>query len=127
VDKNGTPVKVKITAGNINDSTEFENLVSGIKTKKLIADKGFDTNAIIKYAKANNIEPVIPPKSNRKEQREYDKELYKKRHIVENVFLWLKRWRGIAIRYAKNTASFLAAVQIRCISLFLNKTRADTI
>ena len=61
------------------------------------------------------MEVVIPPKKNRKEQREYDKELYKIRHLVENAFLHLKRWRGIAARYAKNTASFLAAVEIRCI------------
>lgn len=61
---------------------------------------------------------VIPPKRNRKEQRKYDESLYKLRHLVENAFLHLKRWRGIATRYAKNTASFLAAVQIRCIALW---------
>ncbi|HLB32876.1 MAG TPA: IS5/IS1182 family transposase, partial [Chthoniobacterales bacterium] len=37
---------------------------------------------------------------------------------VENAFLHLKRWRGIATRYAKNIESFLAAVQIRCIALW---------
>lgn len=61
---------------------------------------------------------VIPPRRNRKVVREYDKALYKVRHLVENAFLHLKRWRGIATRYAKNTASFLAAVQIRCIALW---------
>jgi len=62
---------------------------------------------------------VIPPKRNRIEQREYDEYLYKLRHLVENAFLMLKRWRGIATRYAKNTTSFIAAVQIRCIALWL--------
>lgn len=38
--------------------------------------------------------------------------------MVENTFLRIKSWRGIATRYAKNTASFLAAVQIRCIALW---------
>jgi transposase len=61
---------------------------------------------------------VIPLKKNRKEQRKYDQHLYKLRHLVENAFLMLKRWRGIATRYAKNTASFLAAVQIRCIAIW---------
>ena len=37
--------------------------------------------------------------------------LYKARHLVENAFLHLKQWRGIATRYAKNTSSFVAAVQ----------------
>ncbi len=60
---------------------------------------------------------MIPPKRNRKVQREYDKDLYKPRHLVENAFLYLNRWRGIAARYAKNTSSFLAAIHIRCIAL----------
>jgi transposase len=61
---------------------------------------------------------VIPPKKNRKVLRPYDKHLYRHRHLVENAFMHLKRWRGIAIRYAKNLASFRAAVQIRCIALW---------
>ncbi|MDR2529408.1 MAG: IS5/IS1182 family transposase, partial [Synergistaceae bacterium] len=61
---------------------------------------------------------VIPPKKNRKEPRLYDEYLYKLRHLVENAFLHLKRWRGITTRYAKNTSSFLAAVHIRCIALW---------
>ncbi len=63
---------------------------------------------------------VIPPRKNRKEMREYDEELYKLRHLVENAFLHLKRWRGVATRYAKNADSFLAAVHIRCIALWAN-------
>ncbi len=61
---------------------------------------------------------VMPPKQNRKEKRHDDEYLYKLRHLVENAFLHLKRWRGIATRYCKNTSSFFAAVQIRCIALW---------
>ena len=49
----------------------------------------------------------------------HDKHLYKLRHLVENAFLHLKRWRGIATRYAKNLKSFVAAVQIRCLMMWL--------
>ncbi len=52
----------------------------------------------------------IPPRKNRKEPRDYDKHLHRQRHQVENAFLHLKGWRGIATRYAKNLASFLAKV-----------------
>ena len=86
----------------------------------LLADRGYDSNAILDQARTQGINPVIPPKRNRTIQREYDKELYKLRHLVENAFLHLKRWRGIATRYAKNSASFLAAAQIRCLVLWLN-------
>ena len=84
----------------------------------LIADRGYDSNAIVNKAESQGMEVVIPPKKNRKNKRKYDEDLYKIRHLVENAFLHLKRWRGIATRYAKNTASFIAAVQIRCIALW---------
>jgi len=84
----------------------------------LLADRAYDTNAIVAQAIAQGMDVVIPPKKNRVEQRQYDEVLYKLRHLVENAFLHLKRWRGIATRYAKNSASFLAAAQIRCIDLW---------
>jgi transposase len=84
----------------------------------LLADKGYDSDALVAKAEINGMKAVIPPRRNRKQPREYDKELYRLRHLVENAFLHLKRWRGIATRYAKNTASFLAAVQIRCVALW---------
>ena len=81
--------------------------------------RGYDTDAIILKAADKGMTPVIPPRKNRKELRKYDEYLYKLRHLVENAFLLLKRWRGIATRYAKNVASFVAAVQIRCIAICL--------
>lgn len=76
---------------------------------------------IIFIAQTNEekMQVVIPPKKNRKEQRSYDHYLYKIRHLVENAFLHLKAWRGVATRYAKRTYSFLAIVQIRCLFLWL--------
>jgi len=82
----------------------------------LLADRDYDSGKIVEKAEKAGMKVVIPPRKNRKIQREYDKELYKLRHWVENVFLIVKCWRGIATRYVKNTTSFLAAVQIRCIA-----------
>ncbi len=93
-------------------------MIEGIDAGALLADRGYDVNAIVEQAVKQGMEIIIPPKKNRKQQREYDAYLYKLRHLVENAFLHLKRWRGIATRYAKNTKSFLAAVQIRCIYLW---------
>ncbi len=94
-------------------------MIEGIDAQYLLADKGCDSNAIIAQAREQRLEPVIPPRKHRKESRDYDEHLYRLRHLVENAFLHLKRWRGIATRYAKNTASFLAAVHIRCIAIWL--------
>ena len=111
-------VRILITEGAKADCKEAVHLIEGISAGALLADRAYDTDEIIAYALAAGIEVVIPPKRHRKEQRQYDRYLYRLRHLVENAFLILKRWRGIATRYAKNTASFLAAVQIRCIAIW---------
>ena len=88
-------------------------LIEGIEAECLLADKAYDTNEIIATARASGMNPVIPPKSNRREKRDYDQALYKLRHLVENGFLDFKQWRGVATRYAKRAASYLAICQLR--------------
>ena len=95
-------------------------MIDGIDAEYLLADRGYDSDEIIAKAISQSTQAVIPPRKNRKQQREYDEHLYRLRHLVENAFLALKRWRGIATRYAKNTSSFVAAVQIRCIAIWAN-------
>ena len=107
-----------ITSGTVADCQFGEKLIEGINADYLLADRGYDSDAIIEAARWNGMEAVIPPRRNRKEQRYYDREIYKLRCLIENAFLALKKWRGIATRYAKNTSSFLAAVQIRCIAIW---------
>ena len=118
VDSHGMPVRITITEGTTADCTQAIALIDGISAENLLADRAYDTDAIVTHLAERGINSVIPPKKNRKVQRDYDKYLYKIRHLVENAFLYLKQWRGIATRYAKNSASFLAAVQIRCIFLW---------
>ena len=112
------PVRMLITEGTTADCTQAGQLIRSIDTDYLLADKAYDTDAIISECHERKIEPVIPSKSNRKQPREHDKYLYRYRHLIENAFLWLKRWRGIATRYAKNAVSFLAAVHIRCLAIW---------
>ena len=118
VDANGMPVRVIVTEGTRADCKEAIHLIEGISGETLLADRGYDTDDIVAYAISQGMEVVIPSRKNRKEQREYDKYLYKIRHLVENCFLHLKRWRGIATRYAKTTDAFIAAIQVRCIALW---------
>ena len=93
-------------------------MIEDVSADYLLADKGYDSDAIIAAAKALGMEAVIPPRKNRKQQRYFDREIYKLRHLVENAFLALKKWRGVATRYAKNTSSFLSVVHIRCIAIW---------
>ena len=119
VEARGLPVRVLVTSGTEADCSHALALIKGFAAQYLLADRGYDTNKIIKEATRAGIQIVIPPKKNRKKQREYDKEVYRVRHLVENTFLHLKGWREIATRYAKNVLSFVSAVHIRCISLWL--------
>ena len=107
-----------VTAGPVADCLYGEKLIEGVEAGALLADRGYDTNSVLQAAMCAGMRVVIPPTKNRKEQRAYDTVLYRLRHRVENAFLVLKRWRGIATRYAKNTASFRAAVHIRCIAIW---------
>jgi transposase len=63
---------------------------------------------------------VIPPKSNRRLKREFDKDLYKARHLIENVFAKLKQFRAIATRYDKTARNFLAATHLAAAVIWLN-------
>ena len=113
------PVSFTVTSGTVSDCKEAGKLIEGISGNYLLADRGYDTNKVIEEANNLQFEVVIPPKRTRKKPRPYDKRIYEKRHKIENTFLKLKRWRGIATRYAKQTASYVAAVQICCMVTWL--------
>ena len=108
-----------VTGGTTADCTQAEALIEGLLADCLMADKAYDTNSLLQWCEDRGTQPVIPPKPNRKEQRDYDAELYKLRHLVENAILKLKQWRAVATRYAKTTASFLAECQIAATMLWL--------
>ena len=63
---------------------------------------------------------VIPPKSNRHPKRDYDEDLYKDRHLIENFFAKLKQYRAIATRYDKRASTFLSAVYMAASIIWLN-------
>ena len=70
------PVRLAVTAGTVADCSQALPLIEGIKAEHLLADKAYDTNEIVAGASARGMNPVIPPKSNRKEKRDYDRALY---------------------------------------------------
>ncbi len=112
------PVRLAVTEGKSAGCSQASTLIEGIEAECLLADKAYDTNEIIAAATELGMEPVIPPKSNRKEKRDYDRALYRLRHLVENGFLDFKQWRGVATRYARRTASYLAACQLRAVMIW---------
>jgi transposase len=61
----------------------------------------------------------MPPRSNRKAQRAFDKALYKARHLIENFFENLKHYRAIATRYDKRATAFLGAIHLAASLIWL--------
>lgn len=112
------PVRMILTDGTTADCTQAPDLIADLVAQYLLADRGYDSDALIAQAEKQGMEAVIPPRRNRKEPRDYDRALYKLRHLVENAFRTFKQWRGVATRYAKNEASFLAACQIRAMVMW---------
>ena len=87
---------------------ECVSMIPGIK--ELLADKGYDTNALRAYLKEQGIKVVIPGKSNRKKKIRHDKEAYKGRNVVERCFCRLKDFRRIATRYDKLAQNYFSAL-----------------
>jgi transposase len=96
-----------LTAGQCHDSPLAEALIEGYSIQSLIADKGYDSAPLIEVVEATGAEAVIPPRSNRTEQRDYDKHLYKERHLVECFINKIKHYRRVFTRFEKLSKSYL--------------------
>jgi transposase len=95
------------------------DLLAGYTPEAVLADKGYDSDAVVKAVEDMGAVAVIPPKSNRKIQREYDKFLYKERNLVERLFNKLKNFRRVATRYDKLDITFLGFIYLAAITLWL--------
>ncbi len=112
-------MRFTLTGGQASDYTQALALLDGVKAKAVLADRGYDADYIVTAAEVMGAQAVIPPKSNRKIQREYDTELYKERNLVERLFNKLKHFRRVATRYDKTAAAFLAFIHVAAIYLWL--------
>ena len=109
-DAQGRPVRFSLTGGQRADVSQAIPLLTGIETGAVIADKGYENNRLPAFIRDQGAEAVIPPKSNRREPWEYDRELYRQRNLIERSFNKLKHWRRIATRYDRRSSYFLSAL-----------------
>ncbi len=121
MDALGNPTAFHLTGGQASDLAGADVLVPQIVAPLLIADKGYDAEArVLAPLREAGKAAVIPPRRNRKVQREYDRDLYRARHLVENFFCKLKQFRAIATRYDKTRRNFLAAIYLAATTILLN-------
>ena len=121
VDALGNPLAFLLTAGQAHDLAGADALLPHMAAGRLIADKAFDADArVLEPLAQAGKSAVIPPRPNRLTPREFDRHLYKERHLIENFFCKLKQFRAIATRYDKTARNFLAAIHLAAAIIWLN-------
>ena len=98
--------------GQRHDSIGVEPLITGLDFDALIADKAFDNNALRAKLNERGAVAVIPSKADRKTPIPHDTDMYKWRHLVENLFQKIKEFRRIATRYDKTDTSYAATLYL---------------
>jgi len=119
-DAHGNPIRFEVTGGQVHDSKAAPSLIEQLNAENLLADKGYDSEAIRQNARDKNIKPMIPRRKNSKKlNEELDGNMYKARHQVENVFARLKHFRSIATRFEKLARNYQAIVSLACAFVWL--------
>lgn len=115
VDRRGRLVALSLVPGNADEGRQLAGLLDGVDVtsiEELLADKAFDRDSIRDMLAGIRVKDTIPWKSNRKNPRPYDKRKYKGRHLVENLFVDVKEFRGLATRYCKYAHTFCAGLHL---------------
>jgi transposase len=115
----GLPVKLVLTPGQAADVTQAETLIAGVPFEVAIADKGYDSQRLVRTIRARGAEAVIPARSNSRTPRVIDNDRYKDRNLAERFWARVKVYRRVATRYEKTARNFLAMVHMASIMILL--------
>jgi transposase len=108
-----------LTAGQDSDIIQAPALIEGLDPDMVIADKAYDANDFIQMIQGMGAMVVIPVRSNRNQQREYDHHWYKDPNLVERFFNKIKQFRRIATRYEKLDRNFMSMLNLVCTIIWL--------
>jgi len=107
----GNSLNFTLTGGQTADVNQAYTLIEGVRAKYELMDKAYDADKLIEQLKQQGIIPVIPPKSNRKGIREYDKHICKERNLIECFIGKLKQFRRIFSRFEKWAKNYMYFVR----------------
>jgi len=108
----GNLVRFELLPGQRFDSVGVPPLIDGLSFEALIADKAFDSDAVLADLDDRGAKVVISQHPRRSQPRRIDKEMYKWRHLIENFFCKLKEFKRIALRADKTDQSFSAMIHL---------------
>jgi transposase len=127
VDGQGLPLRIVVTAGQAHDRVPLPDLIAGLAVgRDLIADRGYDAQAVIDLVAAHGGRAHIPTQRDRRVQRSVDPALYRQRNLIERFFNKLKHFRRIATRFDKLARNFLAAVLLASTRLWTRVYESTT-
>jgi transposase len=115
----GLPARLILTPGQAADSPQAEALIDGLPTAVVVADKGYDSRAVVEAIESRGAEAVIPSLRNRKIQRAYDRDRYRDRNLVERFWHKAKQYRRVATRYEKTAKNYLGFAHVASIMILL--------
>jgi transposase len=115
----GNAIRFILTGGERNDITEAESLIENLSADYVLADKGYDSEALVLKLEELGSEAVIPSRANRKTQRVIDRHLYKERHLIECYIGKLKHFRRVFSRFDKLAENYLSFVQFASTIIWL--------
>jgi transposase len=127
VNQDGLPLRIVLSAGQASDKAAVEALIDGLPpAPALVADRGYDAQAIIDLVRDRGGCAHIPTQKDRKIQRSIDPAIYRQRNQIERFFCKLKHFRRIATRFDKLARNFLAAVLLVSTRLWLRAYESTT-
>jgi len=126
VDVTGLPLHVHLTGGQVHEAKAFDQLagdldmlMATVRPTFLAGDKAYSSKKIRVWLIERNVTPVIPTKSNEKLDRDFSKDAYRRRNVVERCIGWLKEFRRVATRYEKLASRFLCMFKLAGLMLWL--------
>jgi transposase len=118
VDGQGRPIRFILTPGQAADCTQALALLDGFEPSHVLADKAYDTNAILDAVEGIGARPIIPQRTCFKRPRDFDAAIYKRRNVIERSINKLKQLRRIATRYDRNPRHLLAFLCLAALSFW---------
>ena len=120
VDALGNPLRFILTGGAAGDNPQAIPLLAGVRTREVLADRGYDADTTLAYiADQLHATATIPPRQARTVQRPCDYAAYKERHLIECFIGKLKHFRRIFSRFDKYATRFLAFIQFASTLIWL--------
>jgi transposase len=122
----GLPIGLLLTAGEVHDSTVYPDLMAEHDNNPdvLLADRGYDSDAIREDVRARGGKPEIPTKKNRRLQHSVDRAIYALRNRIERFINRLKNSRRVATRYDHTATSFLGFAMLASIRQWIRFVHA---